>query len=94
MKADRLRKTLERHEALRRQLEPLSARIGALQPDFRVRAFIDDANRARNLMRAALGPFEDLRRSLQLDTVSNIATELESMRSLGIEMDKQFRCRP
>ena len=91
MKADRLRNTLERHEVLRRQLEPLSARIEALQPDFHVRALIEDANRSRDLMRAALGPFEDLRRSLQLDTVSNIATELESMRSLGVELEKQFR---
>ena len=91
MKVDRLRKTLERHEALRRQFEQLSARIEALQPDFRFRALIDDASRARNLMRTALGPVEDLRRSLQLDAVPNIANELESMRSLGVELEQQFR---
>ena len=91
MKADSLRKTLERQEALRRQLEPLSARIEALQPDFRVWALIDDANRGRNLMRTALGPIEDLRRSLQLDAVPNIANALESIRSLGTELEKQFR---
>ena len=90
MKADGLRKTLKRHDALRRQLEPLSAHIEALQLDFRG-ALIDEANLASNLTRAALGPIEDLRRSLQLDAVPNIANELESMRSLSVALEKQFR---
>ena len=45
----------------------------------------------RNLTRTALGPIEDLRRSLQLDTVPNIATGLESVRCLGVELENQFR---
>ena len=55
MKDDRLRRTLERHEALRRQLEPFSVRIQALQPALRIRDLIADADRTRHLMHAALG---------------------------------------
>ena len=91
MKSDSVRKAFERHEALQRQLKPLSVQIEALQSDFHVRTLIDDANHVRNVMRAAHGPFEDLRRSLPLDTGSKIATELERVRSLGIELEKQFR---
>ena len=91
MKDDALNRVLRRHEALRRQLEPFSVHMRALQPAFRIRDLIADDERSRHLMRAALGPTEDLRRSLQLDVVPKLAAEIDSIRTLGAELDKRFR---
>ena len=41
--------------------------------------------------RTALGPIEELPRNLQIDTLPNIAMELENIRSLGVELENQFR---
>ena len=91
MKDDVHKKILERHESLQRLLEPLSIQIKALQPDFSIQRLLADVDPTRNLTRTALGPIEELRRSFQLDTVPNIPTGLESVRSLGVELENQFR---
>lgn len=85
-----LRRALTAHEAIRRQLEPLSAQFEALQRDLRIRNLIADADCTRTLRRAALGPVEDLRRSLQINALSSVAKELEVFRNLGVEIEKQF----
>ena len=41
-------------------------------------------------MRAALGPVEDLRRSIQINTLSSVATELQVIRKFGVEIERQF----
>ena len=91
MKDDVIRKTLERYESLQRLLEPLSVRIEALQPDYSINGLLEDADPTRSLVRTAFGPVDDLRRSLQLDTVPGIAQELESTRNLGLALEDQFR---
>ena len=91
MKDDVLSKTLERHESLQRLLEPLSVRIEALQPNYSIERLLEDADPSRSLARTALGPVEDLRRSLQLDPVPSIPTGLESTRILGLALEDQFR---
>ena len=63
--------------------------IEALKPDFRIPGLLTDAVSTRNLARVTLGLAEDLRSSLQLDTVSNISTGLESILSFGEALEKQ-----
>ena len=76
---------------MQRLLEPLSVRIETLQPDLNIQQLLADADPTRNLTRTAFGPIEELRRNLQIDTVPNIAIELENIRSLGVELENQFR---
>ena len=91
MPDDTLSRALKTLETLRRQLEPLSVQIEALQSNAGIDRLIEDAARTRTLMRAALGPVEDLRRSPQLNTeILDAATELGSLRRLGVELEKQF----
>ena len=91
MPNDTLRRALTTLEALRPQLEPLSAQIKALQSNAGIHRLIEEADRTRTLMRAALGPFEDLRRrSLQLGTELDAATELREIGRLGVELEKRF----
>ena len=91
MTDDILKNALRAQDALRRQLDPLSARIGALQADSAIQRLIADADHTRDLMRTILGPAEELRRSLLLDKIPSLASDLEGIRSLGIELENQFR---
>ena len=61
MADDSFKRLVELQKRLRRQLEPLSASIKALQADSGVQRLIEDAQRHQALIRAALGPFEELR---------------------------------
>ena len=92
MRDDTLTQALKTCETLRRQLKPLSAQIEALQSDAGIHRLLEgDAGRTRTLMRAALGPVADLRRSPQLNTeLRDAATELRRFRRLGMELEKQF----
>ena len=90
MMDETLRRALTTHEAVRRQLNSLSVQIEALQPDSGIRHLIADANRTHTLMRAALGPVEGLRRSLQINTLLSVATELQVIRKFGVEIERQF----
>ena len=94
MKDDMLSKTHESHESLQRLLEPLSLQIEALQPDYSIPRLLESADPTRNLARTTLGPIEDLRRSLQLDAVPNIATGLECTRILGLALETSSVSRP
>ena len=91
MPDDTLSRALRAYETLRRQLAPLSVQIEALQSNAGIHRLIEDADRTRTLMRAALGPVEDLRRSLQLNTeLRGAATELRGFRRLGVQLERQF----
>ena len=92
MPDDTLRRALKGHETLWRQLQPLSVQIEALQRfNAGIHSFIEEADRTGTLIRAALGPVEDLRRSVQLNTeLLDVATELRGFRRLGVEMEKRF----
>ena len=61
MAEDSFKRLVELQKRLRRQLEPFSASVKALQADSGVQRLIEDAQRHQALIRAALGPFEELR---------------------------------
>ena len=82
---------LANSDALQRHLKPLSERIKALEPETSIRRIIDDTDRTRNLIRTVLGPAEVLRQSHVLDTVPNVGAELNSIRRLSLEFERQFR---
>ena len=93
MRDDTLTRALKTYETLRRQLEPLSAQIEVLQSNAGIHRLLEDADRTRTLMRAALGPVADLRRSFELNTELldlDAATELREFRRLGVELEKRF----
>ena len=91
MPYDTLSRALTTYETLRRQFEPLSAQIEALQSNAGIHRLIEEADRTRTLMRAALGPVEDLRRSLHRNSeLLDAATELREFRRAGVELEKQF----
>ena len=48
---------------MRRQLEPILATMKTLEANSGLLRMIKEANRNQELMRAALGPLEDLRRA-------------------------------
>ncbi len=97
-------RALTAYETLRRQLEPLSAQIEALQSNTGIYRPIEEAARNRTLMRAALGPAEDLRRSVQRITeltrlaggsqagrpLLSAPTEWSEFLRLGAKLEKQF----
>jgi len=88
---DTLRRTFEAHEALWRQFEPLSVQIKALQSSAGIQRSIEAADRTRTLMRAYLGPIQDLRRSIQLDPeLLAAATGLRGLGKLGLWVKEQF----
>lgn len=92
MADDTLSRKLKAHEALWRQLEPLSVQTKALHSGVGIHRLIEDADRARMLMRAYLGPIEDLRRSIELHSkLLDAATGLRGFQRLGLGMEKQFR---
>ena len=91
MTDDPLKNALKDHDALHRQLKPLSTRVEALQGDFSKLHVIDVADPIGKVMRAVLGPVEDLRSSRLLDTVPNVASDLQSVGKLGMALGEQFR---
>ena len=92
MRDDELVLAIKTLETLRRQLRPLSAQIEALRSNAGIHRLVEDTARTQTLMRAALGPVEDMRRNLQLNTRLLDATKaLSEFRRLGVELEKQFR---
>ena len=91
MTDDTPRKTLKIHEALLRQLKPFADHIAGLQTDPAFQRAIDELEQTQSLLRASHGPFEDLRRNLLLADIPHLAPQLEAIRSLGIDLERQFR---
>ena len=75
MSNNSVKKLLETQDALRRQLEPFSAAMKALEADSGIQRLIKEANRHQEFMRAAFGPFEELRQSGALDAASKLGAE-------------------
>lgn len=91
MSDNSIKKLLKSQDRLRRQLEPFSAQLKALQADSGIQRLIKDANRHQELMRAALGPFEELHRSGALYTASKLGGEFQQMQTALAEAQKHFR---
>ena len=91
MEDDTMRRALRAHDALSRQIEPISTAIEALRSNIEgPQRLIADAHRLRTAMRVAVGPLEDLRRNLTLIS-EHPAAVLRGVRSLSAELDRQFR---
>lgn len=91
MSDDALRKAIAALETLRRQTQPLSPAINALRSTIESRQrLIADAHHFRTAMRVAVGPLEDLRRSLTLAS-EHATAELRSVFRLYAALDRQFR---
>lgn len=54
---------LQTQEAIRRQADPLLSAMRAIEVNSGWKQIVDEANRSRDAMRAALGPFEDFRKA-------------------------------
>ena len=91
MTNDEIRKLLETQEALRRQTEPLSAALKAMGGNAGLQRLIKEAGRNQELMRAALGPLEELRRAGVLNPASQLADEFRQMQDMLAETEKRFR---
>lgn len=81
---------LEAQETLRRQLEPLSATMKALGGNSALR-LARGLNRQQELVRAALGPVEELRRAGLLNAASQLGAEYRRILDMVAETEKHFR---
>ena len=90
MAEDSFKRLVELQKRLRRQLEPLSASIKALQADSGVQRLIEDAQRHQALIRAALGPFEELRRSGVLGFAGRLDAEYRQVQEMIAAQEKRF----
>lgn len=91
MTNDNIKKLLETQETIRRLFEPLSASMKAIEANSSIQQLIEEANRNRELMRAALGPLEELRRSGLLSPASQLGGEFQRMHEMIAEAKKRFR---
>lgn len=91
MTDEAFKRFLDTQEAFQRCLRPLSLRIQALRAETSVERLVRDAGRMRSLMRAVLGPLEDIRRSHVLNNIPTVGTELQTLQSFGAELERQFR---
>ncbi len=83
MMSEHMNRILEEQERLRRQYEPF----------LREMKFIEEFNRQQELMRAACGPLEDIRRSISLTqgSQSQLGGEFTQMRDQMLAIEQQFR---
>jgi hypothetical protein len=86
-----IKKFMKAQESLRRQVEPLQATMKALQQDSGLRRLIEEANRHHEMMRAAFGPLEELRRAGILQEISALTTLSQETRNLMAHVQKSFR---
>jgi biotin-(acetyl-CoA carboxylase) ligase len=86
-----IKKLLETQETFRRQIEPLSTSMKAIEENSGIRRLIAEANRNQEMMRAALGPIEKLQRSGLLNSASQLGSEFQQMNKKIAEIEKRFR---
>jgi len=90
MTSDSFKKLAETQARLHRQLEPLSVTMKALQADPGIKRAMAEANRSRDMIRAALGPIEELRRFGALDAASQLAAESRRFHEMIEQTQKRF----
>ncbi len=81
MQSDHINKILKTQEKLRRPYEPL----------LREMKVIEDINRHQELVRTALAPLEDMRRTASLIQASQLGGEFIQMQDQILATEKQFR---
>lgn len=91
MTSSSIKRLLDEQATIHRQLSPLSAVMEAMDESSGIQRLIEDANRNHNLMRAAFGPMEDLKRAALLSPASYIADEVQRMSAIVAETERRFR---
>lgn len=86
-----IKKILETQENLRRQLEPLSATMKALEANSGFQRLIKEINRDQELVRVALGPLEELRRAGVFDQASGSTAVSRQARDMLVQVQNNFR---
>ena len=91
MTNESIKNVLETQEKLRRQLEPISATVKALDANSGFQRMIKKANRNKELMRAALGPLEDLRQAGIFDQAAELTAVSQQTRDALAQVQNSFR---
>lgn len=89
------KKIVEKRESIRREFEPFSAAIRAIEQNSDIRCFAQDLKRHQELVHAAFGSFEEIRRAshLHLKVAPHLGGEFQRMREVMRAIEKQF-CLP
>lgn len=86
-----VRSFLETQDLLRRQLAPFEETMKAFTKDTTFQQLLKEADRHRELMRAALGPLDELRRTGLLREAAELSALSKQARDLMAEVEKTFR---
>jgi Swt1-like HEPN len=78
-------------EAFRRQTEPIASALQAINNRTAMRQLITDMDRKQEIIRAALGPMEELRRRGFFEFESPLRQQLEQMRQVTGDYEARFR---
>ena len=85
------KKIVEIRESIRRELEPFSAAVRSIEQNSDIRRFAQDLKRHQELVHAAFGPFEEIRRASHLKVASAFGGEFQRMRDVMLATEKRFR---
>jgi len=86
--------TLHRVSSITRfqkESDKLAATFKAFEENSAIKRIAEDFARHEQMMRAALGPVEELRRAGAFDFTSQIADQLKPMQSVLTEIEERFR---
>src|SRR6185369_175215 len=72
-------------EAFRRQTEPFASALRAINKSSEMRQLITEMDRKHEIIRAALGPMEELRRSGFFEFESSCRQRMEQMRQVTVD---------
>lgn len=87
-----LKQILKMQETIRRQIEPFSAAIKSIEADHSgIRAITKHATRQHELLRAAVGPAEELLRFQAPNISPDLRAQFQEMQSALDQMTKQFK---
>ena len=90
MTKDNTIRAFEMQDTLRRHFEPLAAMLKSLEGSLAMQQLARDLTRQQEIMRAALGPLEDLRRAALLIPESMAGNDLQRISEIAAETEKRF----
>src|SRR5882757_1225148 len=83
---------LEGTRALREQASAVAEALRhAQQPSFAIKSLLEDLNRNQSLMRATLGPLEEVRRMNDMRGIESMVAETRQMQGMLDDYKKQFQ---
>lgn len=91
MTDDTLRRILKIDDATLRQLQDLAEQIVQWQADPAIKRMLSEYTQTQDVLRAALGPLEDMRRQVLAVDVGHLGRELHALGSLCVDIEQQFR---